>query len=150
MVRRPASARVLAVSDDLSELLVLRRVIRENALSVETARNAPAAIDHIAEHRFIAVVVDESLEGAHELIEDLGAHRPDMLRVVLRAADRTEPLPAGTEVVTRPFYAEPLRKLLTELALRVVEFQPEDDTLPTRAAYGRDRSRPTKSPSNAR
>jgi hypothetical protein len=120
--------KVLVLSADLSELLILRRVVLETPFGVETARSIAQARDLAAHQRFVAAVVDASLpEGAAAALDELELAHPEVLRVLLGAPD-SAPYP-GCELVRRPYYAPALRTWLIELALRVVEFGQDDPTV---------------------
>jgi len=119
------------VSADLSELLVLRRLVLDTAFGVETARNTNHAVELLATHRYAAVIIDDALEAdAEDLLRDVTLRSPHMLRVLLER-DSTLIAPPETERIRRPYYAARLRAVLSELALEKVELSASDDTIRT-------------------
>ncbi len=121
--------RVLLVSGSTDELLLLRRVVLDTPFLVETRRSIREAIDALAETRFTAVIVDEELRGAGQLLDDVGLRRPETLRVLIGRADVRSLAPEGAHRCARPRYAAEVRALLLERAVHTVEFDAEDDTL---------------------
>src|SRR5204863_304924 len=52
----PAAPRVLIADDDVSDLLVLRRLLRDTPYSIDTVRSASQAVMALAEREYAAMV----------------------------------------------------------------------------------------------
>ena len=84
----PASEpRVLLVDDDPHVLSALRRCLKREKVAVETAANAQAALDFLAQTTIDLVVSDQKMPGMSgtELCERVVANRPDVPVVVMTA-----------------------------------------------------------------
>jgi response regulator RpfG family c-di-GMP phosphodiesterase len=118
--------RVLFVDDDVSELLVLRRLCRETPYTVDTVRSASQAIDLLAMRDYAAVVIDPARVTdlpLSTLLRRVDELRPGALRVLLDAGGRAEAwapeVGRGWQLIPRPFIARPLLATLTALAAKL-------------------------------
>jgi putative nucleotidyltransferase with HDIG domain len=118
------SLRILIAFADTSDLLLLRRILRETPYLAETARSATAALRALCGHQYAAVITDDErlpgMPGAKLLAE--AAHvQPGALRVLLARADRMAALEPGVRggayvALPRPFFSPGLRAALLEHA----------------------------------
>jgi response regulator RpfG family c-di-GMP phosphodiesterase len=116
--------RVLVVDDDVSDLLVLRRLLRDTPYTVDTVRSAGQAASMLSQREYDAVVADDErladLPGA-DLLAEVRRVRPQALRVLLARSERASALDGAAregayQVVERPFFAKPLLAALTRHA----------------------------------
>src|SRR2546423_1864704 len=112
----PAAPRVLIADDDVSDLLVLRRLLRDTPYAIDTVRSASQAVTALAEREYAAVVADDErladVPGATLLLEAERA-QPKALRILLARAERAPLLVAAAkearyQLIARPFFAKPL------------------------------------------
>ena len=122
----PNSPRVLVADDDVSDLLVLRRLLRDTPYAVDTVRSASQALMALGKNEYAAIVADDErlpdMPGAMLLLE---AERlqPRALRILLTRPERTAALTDGAkqaryQLIARPFFAKPLMASLVEHAGR--------------------------------
>jgi response regulator RpfG family c-di-GMP phosphodiesterase len=120
--------RVLIADDDVSDLLVLRRLLRDTPYSVDTVRSASQAIVALGQREYAAVVADDErlpdMAGAALLLEAERVQK-SALRILLSRGERTQALlPAAEEaqyqLIARPFFAQPLVASLVEHAARLL------------------------------
>jgi response regulator RpfG family c-di-GMP phosphodiesterase len=118
--------RVLIADDDVSDLLVLRRLLRDTPYSVDTVRSASQALMALAQREYAAIVADDErlpdMPGAMLLDEAMRVQKA-ALRILLCRSERAPALlPAAQEahyqLITRPFFAKPLTASLVEHAAR--------------------------------
>jgi len=118
--------RVLIAHDDVSELLVLRRLLRDTPYHVDTVRSASQALKVLGEHEYAAVVADDErladMPGASLLVEVERMQRT-ALRILLARRERFSSLAQGAQdaryqLIARPFFAKPLVQSLVEHAAR--------------------------------
>ena len=128
----PAASRVLVVSDALSDLLVLRRLVLETSHGVETARSAQQALLLVKERHFDVVVADEFgvRDGGGEHLLDMIAELEPEALLILVTHDQAHH-DARMFRVARPFYAQALRALLTEHSEQQIAREQGDDTART-------------------
>src|SRR5262245_14565126 len=108
--------RALIVDDDVSSLLVLRRLLRETPYLVDTVRSASQALTALAAREYAAVVSDDERLPARNgaaLLAEVAKLRPRALRVLLARPERTVALAdlarnGRFQLIERPFYAKPL------------------------------------------
>jgi response regulator RpfG family c-di-GMP phosphodiesterase len=114
--------RALIVEEDVSGLLVVRRLLRQTRYHVDTARSAAEARRAMDRCSYSAVVVDDQrlpdATGA-ELLAEVERRQPEALRLLVADADRARVLDAGVRagrfrLVPRPFFAQPLLAALKE------------------------------------
>jgi HD-GYP domain-containing protein (c-di-GMP phosphodiesterase class II) len=142
--------RALFVADDVSELLVFRRLLRDTSYVVETVRSAGQALERLEQRDYAAVITDDErlsdLSGI-ELLRQVERLRPTALRILLVASERT--LGPGVadglcQAIVRPFIAKPLLAALTahEQSLRAAARRAEpvrdtsDETMPSAPPAG--------------
>jgi response regulator RpfG family c-di-GMP phosphodiesterase len=122
----PTPPRVLIADDDVSDLLVLRRLLRDTPYTVDTVRSASQAIVALGQREYAAVVADDErlpdMSGASLLLEAERTQKA-ALRILLSRPERKEALlPAAEEahyqLIVRPFFAQPLTASLVEHAAR--------------------------------
>jgi response regulator RpfG family c-di-GMP phosphodiesterase len=120
--------RVLIADDDVSDLLVLRRLLRDTPYTVDTVRSASQAIVALGQREYAAVVADDErlpdMPGAALLLEAERVQK-GALRILLSHGERTGALlPAAQEahyqLIARPFFAQPLVASLVEHAARLL------------------------------
>jgi putative two-component system response regulator len=129
--------RVLIADDDVSDLLVLRRLLRDTPYTVDTVRSASQAVLSLGQHEYAAVVADDErlpdMPGAMLLSEVERVQKP-ALRILLARSERAPALlPAAEEaryqLIARPFFAKPLVASLVEHAARwLAPAERRDDT----------------------
>jgi response regulator RpfG family c-di-GMP phosphodiesterase len=120
--------RVLIVDDDVSDLLVIRRLLRETQYTVDTVRTASQAIGALGQKEFAAVVADDErlpdMAGAALLAEVKRAQK-SALRVLLARPERTAALADAArdgayQLIERPFFAKPLVATLVRHAAELL------------------------------
>lgn len=76
---------VLLVDDESNVLSALRRVLRREAIRIESARNAREALEWIAGHSVDLVISDQRMPGMTgiELLTAIRARQPEGRRVLL-------------------------------------------------------------------
>jgi putative nucleotidyltransferase with HDIG domain len=118
------SHRVLIAFADTSDLLLLRRILRETPYIAETARSATAALRALCGHQYSAIITDDErlpgMPGA-KLLAEASHVQPGALRVLLARADRMATLEPGVRAgayvaLPRPFFSPGLRAALLEHA----------------------------------
>ncbi len=116
------SVRVLIAFADTSDLLLLRRILRETPYIPETARSATAALRAMCGHQYAAIITDDErlpgMPGA-KLLAEASNVQPGALRVLLVRSERMAALEtasrAGAYVtLPRPFFSPGLRAALLE------------------------------------
>jgi HD-GYP domain-containing protein (c-di-GMP phosphodiesterase class II) len=140
----PEAPRVLIADDDVSDLLVLRRLLRETPYIIDTVRSASQALRALTERTYAAVVADDDrlpdLSGTQLLYEAERA-QPKALRILLARPERAPQLvgaaqQARYQLIARPFFAKPLVASLVEQAARwLAPEPPRDDTQKTVNPY---------------
>jgi len=124
----PPAPRVLVADDDVSDLLVLRRLLRDTSYTVDTVRSASQALMSLTQHEYAAVVVDDErlpdMPGAL-LLAEVERVQKRALRILLARSERAPSLlPAAEQaryqLITRPFFAKPLVASLVEHAGRLL------------------------------
>jgi putative nucleotidyltransferase with HDIG domain len=122
----PPAPRVLIAHDDVSELLVLRRLLRDTPYLVDTVRSSSQALRALGEHEYAAVVADDErladMPGAH-LLAEVERMQRTALRILLARRERFPALAqaaqdARYQLIARPFFAKPLVQSLVEHAAR--------------------------------
>src|SRR4051794_34090976 len=107
--------RVLIADDDVSDLLVLRRLLRDTPYSVDTVRSASQAMMALGQREYAAVVADDErlpdMPGA-SLLYEVERVQKGALRILLSRPERTGALlPAAQQahyqLIARPFFAQP-------------------------------------------
>ena len=140
--------RVLVAAADTSDLLVLRRLLRDTPYHVEAARSAAQALKALAERKYAAVVTDdERLAGMSgpQLLADVEKMQPEALRFLIIINERRQQLAAPARagrfrVFVRPFFAPHVRAALLEhLAL----LAPKTGTRSRELAASRNAAQPT-------
>src|SRR5215471_15938491 len=115
---------VLVACDDVADLLVIRRLFRDTSWNVVAVRSGNQALTALGKQDFQAVIADDDrlpdMAGA-DLLSTAAAHRPDALRILLVRNERVPELLDGAnaglfQLVTRPFFAKPVKDLLLEFA----------------------------------
>ena len=114
--------RVLVAAADTSDLLVLRRLLRDTPYHVEAARSAAQALKALGERKYAAVVTDdERLAGMSgpQLLSDVEKMQPEALRFLIIINERRQQLAAPARagrfrVFVRPFFAPHVRAALLE------------------------------------
>lgn len=118
--------RVLICHDDVSELLVLRRLLRDTPYLVDTVRSATQALRSLGQNEYAAVVADDErladMPGAM-LLSEVQKMQKAALRVLLARRERFPQLAQGAQdakyqLIARPFFAKPLVQSLVEHAAR--------------------------------
>jgi putative two-component system response regulator len=118
----PATPRVLIVDDDVSDQLVLRRLLRDTPYAVDTVRSGSQALVALGNRHYAAVVADDErvadVPGATLLQEVERLQRP-ALRILLARSERFPLLADGAQaaryqLIARPFFAKPLLASLVE------------------------------------
>jgi len=118
--------RVLIADDDVSGLLVVRRLLRDTPYLVDTVRSASQALAALGQHEYAAVVVDDErlpdMPGAL-LLEEVERLQAPALRILLARRERCAALePAAKQaryqLIARPFFAKPLVASLVQHAAR--------------------------------
>jgi len=130
--RAPAESRVLVISGDLGEMLVLRRLVLSTPHAVESVRSPALALALLAQQRYDAVIADEaglSRGAAAQLLNEIALRRPEMLRVLLAGEASTSD--DRHLRILRPYFARPLRDLLIEHEAQRAATDEVDDTVRT-------------------
>ncbi len=136
----PASSRVLVVSAELSDLLVVRRLVLETEHSVETARSAKQALALLRDRHFDVVIADDfgvKDGGGEHLLDEIADRDPATLRIlvtqgVIQGVAHEQALHDERMFrVSRPYYAQALRALLTEHTEQLLAREEGDETAPT-------------------
>jgi response regulator RpfG family c-di-GMP phosphodiesterase len=118
--------RLLVADDDVSDLLVMRRLVRDTPYVVDTVRSASQALVALGKHEYAAVVADDErlpdMAGALLLAEVERSQRA-ALRILLSRPERAPALiddakQARYQLIARPFFARPLVASLVEHAAR--------------------------------
>src|SRR5439155_18318365 len=108
--------RVLIANDEVSDLLVLRRLLRDTPYSVDTVRSASQAIVALGQREYAAVVADDErlpdMPGAALLLEAERVQKR-ALRILLSRSERAQALlpdaqEAHYQPISRPSFAQPL------------------------------------------
>jgi putative two-component system response regulator len=122
----PPPPRVLIADDDVSGLLVLRRLLRDTPYIVDAVRSASQALQAFAQHEYAAVVADDErlpdMPGA-SLLAEVERLQRSALRILLARQERFPALAQGAQdaryqLIARPFFAKPLVTSLTQHAVR--------------------------------
>src|SRR5258706_11031126 len=112
----PAAPRVLVADDDVCDLVVLRRLLRDTPYQVDTVRSASQALIAFNKNEYAAIVADDErmpdMPGAM-LLAECERIQPRALRVLLARSERTAALvdaakDARYQLIARPFFARPL------------------------------------------
>jgi response regulator RpfG family c-di-GMP phosphodiesterase len=120
-----AGLRVLVADDEVSDLLVMKRLLRETPYAVDTVRSASQAIEALANKTYAAVIVDEErlsdMTGA-QLLAHVEKLQPTARRILLAQPEHADALRANElsgryQVIARPFFARPLVASLLELVV---------------------------------
>src|SRR5262249_38062546 len=132
--------RLLVASEEISDLLLLRRLLRATPYTIDTARSGSQAMAMLAENEYAAVVADEQrlvdVTGAN-LLHAVRRSRPHVLCILIAGEEQPQrpsedPLLA---VVHRPFFARPLVAALEGHAIAltqpILSREDEDDTMPS-------------------
>jgi cyclic di-GMP phosphodiesterase len=136
----PDPPRVLVADDDVSDLLLFRRLLRDTPFAVDTVRSGGQAVAALAARAYAAVITDDErlpdMAGAALLAEAARAH-PTALRVLLARSERTSALADAArdgryQLIIRPFFAQPLTATLARHAVELESSSGRaDDTLRT-------------------
>src|SRR5215203_2859553 len=96
----PAPPRVLIAADDVSDLLLFRRLLRDTPYTVDAVRSASQALMALAKREYAAVVVDDErlpdMAGAQLLLEVERTQRA-ALRILLARSERAPALIAAAK-----------------------------------------------------
>src|SRR5215831_6461422 len=123
---------VLIADDDVAELLLFRRLLRDSPYVVHTVRSASQALVHLTSHDVAVVIADDErlpdLSGA-ALLAEVERVRPTVLRILLARAERIGGLLQGAEqrhyqLIARPFFAKPVVSTLLEHASHLAAPEP--------------------------
>jgi response regulator RpfG family c-di-GMP phosphodiesterase len=126
--------RVLIADDDVSDLLVLRRLLRDTPYQVDTVRSASQALLALGKSEYAAIVADDErvpdMPGAM-LLGECERLQPRALRVLLARSERAPALvdaakDARYQLIARPFFAKPLVASLVAHAARWLEKERDD------------------------
>jgi response regulator RpfG family c-di-GMP phosphodiesterase len=118
------SLRVLVAIGEVSELLLVRRLLRDTPYTVDAVRGPNAALRALCAQEYAAVVVDDErlpeMPGAKLLAEAKNV-QPRALRVLLARKERVPALQPGAKqngyrILARPFFAPHLRIALLDHA----------------------------------
>jgi response regulator RpfG family c-di-GMP phosphodiesterase len=112
------------VDDEVSDLLLLRRLLRDTVFTVDTVRSAGQALQMLGERDYAVVITDDerlSDMPGPLLLAEVGRTRPAALRVLLAGPERAGALAEGARVgayqlIERPFFAQPLLATLARHA----------------------------------
>ncbi|HJZ86607.1 MAG TPA: HD domain-containing phosphohydrolase [Polyangia bacterium] len=123
---------VLIADDDVAELLLFRRLLRDTPYVVHTVRSASQALLALGKQDFAAVVADDErlpdMSGA-ALLAEIEHARPAVLRILLARSERISALLEGAQIrryqlIARPFFAKPVMTTLIEHAARMMAPDP--------------------------
>lgn len=122
MVTPQNPPRVLIVDDDVSDQLVLRRLLRDTPYAVDTVRSGSQALVALGNRQYAAVVADDEriadVPGA-TLLGEAERLQKGALRILLARVERFPLLADGAQqaryqLIARPFFAKPLLSSLVE------------------------------------
>jgi response regulator RpfG family c-di-GMP phosphodiesterase len=131
-----ASPHVLIANDDVAELLVFRRLLRDTPYTVHAVRSAGQALAALGKQDFAAVIADDErlpdMAGA-ALLSEVERTRPAVLRILLARPERTDALLEGAnlrryQLIARPFFAKPVVATLLEHAARLRAPEPKSES----------------------
>ena len=104
--------RVLVADDDVSDLLVIKRLLRDTPYAVDTVRSASQALDALGKRGYAAVVVDEErladMPGA-ALLAQVERLQPRARRILLAAPERARALVEAAQAGRYQLIARPFR-----------------------------------------
>jgi HD-GYP domain-containing protein (c-di-GMP phosphodiesterase class II) len=116
------SPRVLLAVADLTEVLVLRRLLRDMPVFVDVARSGFHALRAMSNHSYAAIITDDDkLEGmsGRKLLAEVARAQPEALRILLADKEQRRDLADGVgtgkfRVAFRPYFASHIRSVLIE------------------------------------
>src|SRR5262249_3264727 len=108
---------VLVACDDVADLIVFRRLLRDTPWNVVAVRSGNQAMAAMAKQEFQAVIADDDRihdMGGADVLATAEQTRPEALRILLvrneRVPELLEAAKSGMfQLVARPFFAKPVR-----------------------------------------
>lgn len=119
--------RVLVAAGDVSDLLVMRRLLRDTPYRIDSVRSAEEALKAISTRSYTAVIADDEglpdLAGSR-LLEAVARRNAAALRLLItrpeRAANLRQGMRAGQYILCqRPYFSKPLVEALTQHAAQL-------------------------------